>query len=112
MKIFDAKGTEGFLLIYPDFSSVVLTEEIRRGKPVLACNGTVVVFRVYEYDENGKHKKNEDGHAIFKDYKINHHDLKVKLLDGQFYETNNGNFIDYPNLRYEDECKASNTDSP
>lgn len=74
-----AAGTEGFLLIYPD------TE-----------GNEIIVFRVYEYDENGKHKRNEKGGTIYKDYQIRHHDLKIKLLDGHFVETEKGDFIDYP----------------
>lgn len=111
MKTFDAAGTEGCLLIYPDFSTAVLTGKVNaRGQQIVKCNGTIVVFRIYERDENGKHKM-RDGHAIFKDYKINHHDLHIKLLDGQFYETDKGNFIDYPDSRYKDEHQASNSDS-
>lgn len=77
MKKFDAAGTEGYLLFYGDH----------------------LYFRIYEYDENGKHKRDAKGHTIFKDYRILHHDLKIKLLDGCFYETETGgNFIDYPKL--------------
>ena len=72
-----ANGTEGCLLIYPDI-----------GK-------TKIVFRIYERTEDGHVKKNEDGHAIFKDYDIRHHDLSIRLLDGHFYETDEGNFLDY-----------------
>lgn len=103
LKEFDAKGIEGFLLIYPDIDTAVevgLDEPSRItlfGKRV-KCTDTKIVFRIYERDENGKVKKNEKGHVIFTDYDIRHHDLQVKLLDGHFYETDEGNFIDYPGL--------------
>lgn len=111
-KQFPAKGTEGFLLIYPDLSTAVPTGEVnKRGQKIVKCEDTIVVFRIYERDEYDNVKKNEKGHAIFKDYEILHHDLRVKLLDGQFYETDEGDFIDYAGLR----CYASKTsdsDSP
>lgn len=111
-KEFDATGMEGFLLIYPDFSTAVKTGKKNRfGQEIVECKDTIVAFRVYEYDENGKHKRDEKGGTIFKDYEIRHHDLKVKLLDGHIYETDKGDFIDYPGLR----CYASKTsdsDSP
>jgi hypothetical protein len=111
MKTFNAAGTEGCLLIYPDFSTAIYTDKVNaRGQQIMECSGTIVVFRIYEYDENGKHKM-IDGHTVFKDYKINHHDLKIKLLDGQFYETDKGNFIDYPDTRYKDEHETSDSDS-
>ena len=111
MKTFNAAGTEGFLLIYPDFSTAVYTDKVNtRGQQIMECSGTIVVFRIYEYDENGKHKM-VDGHTVFKDYKINHHDLKVKLLGGQFYETDKGNFIDYPNPGHKNEYETSDSDS-
>lgn len=88
-KEFDAADTEGYLLIYPDMSTVVPTG---------------IAFRIYERDKDGKVKKDEKGHAIFKDYKIRHNDLQIKLLDGHFYETDKGNFLDYPDMRcYKDE---------
>ena len=41
-------------------------------------------FRVYDKAHN------------FTDYKINHHDLQVVILeDAKFYETDKGNFLDY-----------------
>lgn len=92
----DAKGQEGFLLIYPDFSTAIPTGlKNRHGNEIVECKDTIVSFRIYEYDENGKHKRNEKGDTIFKDYRIYHHDLKIKLLDGKFYETEKGNYIDY-----------------
>ena len=92
----DAKGQEGFLLIYPDFSTAVPTgKKNLHGNEIVECKDTIVAFRIYEYDENGKHKRNEKGDTIFKDYRIYHRDLKIKLLDGKFYETETGNYIDY-----------------
>lgn len=115
MKVYrqrSAQGQEGFLLIYPDMSTAVPTGKVSpTGHKIVKCEDVVVAFRVYEYDENGKHKRNEKGGTIFKDYEILHHDLKVKLLDGHFYETDEGNFIDYPGLRrYGSE--TSDSDSP
>jgi hypothetical protein len=94
----DAKGQEGFLLIYPypDIATRVPTSKIGpTGKPIMECKDNIVALRIYEYDENGKHKRNEKGGTIFKDYKIRHNDLKIKLLDGKFYETEQGNYIGY-----------------
>ena len=94
----NAAGTEGFLLICPDMSTAVPTGKKNRfGHDIVECSGTIVTFRIYEHNEDGTVKKNENG-AIFKDYEIRHHDLKIKLLDGYFYETEEGNFIDYPKL--------------
>lgn len=109
-----AKGTEGFLLIYPDMSTAVDTgKKNKLGQRVVECQDTVVVFRIYERDEFDNVKKNEKGHAIFKDYEILHHDLRVKLLDGQFYETDEGNYIDYPGLRrYGSETNDSDAPRP
>lgn len=108
-KQFDANGTEGCLLIYPDFSTAEPDgERIVGGKmrKVVKCKDTIVVFRIYEREENGHVKKDEKGHAIFKDYKIRHHDLNIRLLDGCFYETDEGNFLDYPGMRcYDDTPK-------
>jgi len=114
MKEFDAAGTEGFLLIYPDFSTAVPTgKKNRHGNEIVECKDTIVAFRIYEYDENGKHKRNEKGGTIFKDYKIRHHDLKIKLLDGHFIETDDGKYyLDYPDMRCYRERKAGNSDSP
>jgi hypothetical protein len=113
-KEFDAEGKEGFLLIYPDFSTAESDGERMVGgkmRKMVKCKDTIVAFRVYEYDENGKHKRDEKGGTIFKDYKIRHHDLHIKLLDGHFYETDKGDFLDYPGMRCY-ECKTSNSDTP
>ena len=85
------------LLIYPDLSTAVSTgKKSRTGQDIVECKGNdIVAFRIYERNEDGTHKLNEKGRPIFKDYKIRHHDLKIKLLDGQFYETEEGNFLDY-----------------
>jgi hypothetical protein len=56
-----AAGTEGFLLIYPDLASA---KKMPDG--TVQCEKNIVVFRIYEYDENGKNKKNEKGGTIFK----------------------------------------------
>jgi hypothetical protein len=81
----EAKGIEGFLLIYPDFSTAEPTGEKNRfGQERVKCKDTIVVFRVYEKPGTG-----------FKDYDIRHPDLKIKLLDGVLYETEEGNYIDY-----------------
>ena len=99
MKSYSAAGAEGFLLIYPDFSTAVPTGEIApNGSKVVKCSDMIVAFRIYEKDENGKHKLDENGHTIFKDYRIRHHDLSIKLLSGYFYETEEGNFLDYPKM--------------
>ncbi len=113
MKTFDAAGTEGFLLIYPDFETAVPTgKKNSRGQDIVECKDTIVAFRIYEYDENGKHKKDENGRTIFKDYKISHHDLKIKLLDGYFYETDKGNFLDYPpDVRNYGQMKKDSSDT-
>ena len=110
-KDFDGKGVQGMLLIYPDISTAVKTGKKNRfGHEIVECKDTIVSFRIYEYDENGKHKVDENGHTIFKDYKILHHDLLIRLLEGHFYETDKGNFIDYPGLhRYERETGDSNS---
>jgi len=101
MKTFNAAETEGFLLIYPDFSTATSTGKKNKfGQDIVECKDTIVAFRIYEYDEDGKHKKDENGNTIFKDYKIRHHDLKIKLLDGCFYETDEGDFLDYPDMRH------------
>jgi hypothetical protein len=102
LKEFNAEGQGGFLLIYPDISTGKPVEKMIAGKKrkVIECDNIVVSFRIYEYDENGKHKRDEKGCTIFKDYDIRHHDLKIKLLDGHFYETDEGNFIDYPGLEH------------
>jgi hypothetical protein len=79
MKSKSAAGMEGKLLIYPSEN-----------------DGRILVyFRVYDKDEHGRIKRNEDGKCQYKDYKIWHHDLEIKLLDGHCYETDGGNFIDY-----------------
>jgi hypothetical protein len=92
-----AAGTEGFLLIYPDLDTAVETGRVNeRGQKILDCSSTKIVFRIYEYEEDGKIKKNEKGHPIYKDYDVHHHDLKIKLLDGYFHETEKGNFLGYP----------------
>jgi hypothetical protein len=83
-KQFKAEGTEGVILIYQDLDA--------------KCQ---VVFRIYEKGEDGLPKKDEKGHVIFKDYNVRHHDVKVKLLNGYFYETDKGNFLDYPRLNYQ-----------
>lgn len=107
-KEFDAIGKEGFLLIYPDFSTAEPD-----GERMVKCKDTIVAFRIYERDEDGNIKKDEKGHIIFKDYKIRHHDLEIKLLDGHFYETDEGNFLDYPDMRCcQNECKTSDSDPP
>lgn len=113
-KEFDAEGVEGCLLIYPDFSTAVRTgKKNRYGQDIVECKDTIVAFRIYERDEDGEIKKDEKGHIIFKDYKIRHHDLGIKLLDGHFYETDKGNFLDYPDMRcYQNECEASDSDTP
>jgi hypothetical protein len=113
LKQYSAKGKEGCLLIYPDFSTAKPTGKKNRfGQDIVECEGTVVVFRVYERDGEGNLTKDEKGHAIFKDYKIRHHDLDIKLLSGQMYETDEGNYIDYPDLRYYNEHQAGNSDPP
>jgi hypothetical protein len=92
----DAEGQEGFLLIYPDIATRIPTGRVSpTGAPIYECRDTIIAFRIYEYDENGKHKRNEKGGTIFKDYRIHHQDLKIKLLDGKFYETEKGNYLDY-----------------
>lgn len=99
IKEFDGNGVEGCLLIYPDFSTAAPTgQKNERGQDIMDCKDIIVSFRIYERDENGNVKRDENG-AIFKDYKIRHHDLLIKLLDGHFYETDEGNFIDYPEMR-------------
>lgn len=97
MKKISAAGMEGFLLIYPDFSTAVETDRIApTGAKVVECKDWIVAFRVYEYDENGKHKNDEDGRTVFKDYEIRHQDLKIKLLSGFLYETEEGDcYLDY-----------------
>ena len=114
LKQFDAQGMEGFLLVYPDFSTAEPTGEISpTGQRIVKCKDTIVAFRVYEYDEHGKHKRDEKGRTIFKDYKIRHHDLRIKLLDGHIYETDEGGYIDYPGLRYyQNGSEAGNSDPP
>jgi hypothetical protein len=105
MKNFPAAGTEGLLLVYPDMDTAVDTGRTNKfGHRIVECSGTKVVFRVYERTDCGLPVM-VDGKAIFKDYEVRHHDLAIKLLDGQFYETENGNYIDYP----EYEHKASNS---
>ncbi len=110
-----AEGTEGVILIYPDLSTAVEcgpdedSHVVAFGKRV-KCTGTRIVFRIYEKNEDGTLKKNEKGRVVFKDYNIHHHDLRVRLLDGHFYETDEGNFLDYPGLnRYV--SKTSDSDS-
>lgn len=73
----DASGVKGHLLVYPDVEG-----------------NTIVAFRIYEYDDHGKVKK-RGVHAVFKDYEIRHHDLKVMLLDGTLFEDDGENYIDY-----------------
>lgn len=92
----NAAGTEGFLLVFPDYERArkIPKEEIpeylrSRGLPVDEFNlsrnwvdtdGRIcVVFRIYRYDENGNHIGHDD-------YDIFHHDLRIKLLDGVFIE--------------------------
>lgn len=114
-KEFDAEGKEGFLLIYPDISTAEPDGERMIGgkmRKMVKHKDIIVVFRIYEYDENGKHKRDEKGGTIFKDYKILHHDLHIKLLDGHFYETDEGDFLDYPDMRCYDVSKTSNSDTP
>ena len=112
-KEFDAEGVEGCLLIYPDFSTAMPTgKKSPTGAPIVECKDTIVAFRIYERDEDGKVKKDEKGRAIFKDYKIRHHDLQIKLLDGHFYETDKGDFLDYPGMRCYDASETSNSDPP
>jgi hypothetical protein len=115
-KEFDGKGIEGCILIYPDLDTAVEcgpdedSHIIAFGKRV-KCTGTKVVFRIYERDESGHVKKNDKGRILFKDYDIRHHDLQVVLKDGHFYETDEGNFIDYPGLRRY-ASKTSDSDAP
>jgi hypothetical protein len=114
-KEFDANGKEGFLLIYPDFTTAEPDGERMVGgkiRKMVKCKDTIVAFRVYEYDEHGKHKRDEEGGTIFTDYRIRHCDLKIKLLDGHFYETDKGDFLDYPDMRCYDVSKTSDSDTP
>jgi hypothetical protein len=113
-KEFDAEGVEGFILIYPDFSTAVKTGKKNGGgqEIIVECKDMIFAFRIYEYDENGKHKRDEKGGTIFKDYKIRHHDLHVKLLDGHFFETDKGDFLDYPGMRCYNVSEAGNSDPP
>lgn len=114
-KQFDGEGIEGCILIYPDLETAVECEPdedshiVAFGKRV-KCTGTKVVFRIYERNKDGSVKQDEKGHVIFKDYDIRHHDLQVKLMDGHFYETDEGNFLDYPDMRLYG-SKTSNSDS-
>lgn len=113
LKQYEAKGKEGFLLIFPDMTTAVKTGEKNRfGHDIVECEDIIVVFRIYERDGEGNLLKDEKGLLIFKDYEIRHHDLWVKLLDGQMYETDEGDYIDYPNLRCYNECQAGNSDPP
>lgn len=113
LKQYAAKGKEGFLLIYPDMSTAVPTgRKGPLGGTEVECSRTIVAFRIYEKDGEGNLIRNEKGHPIFKDYEIRHHDLSVKLLDGQMYETDEGDYIDYPKLRYYNEHQAGNSDPP
>ena len=48
------------------------------------CGGDKYVFRVYDREHN------------FVDYDITHFDLQVVIIDdANFYETEDGNFLDY-----------------
>jgi hypothetical protein len=92
-----AAGTEGFLLIYPDMETAVDTGRVNgRGQKIVECSRNKIVFRIYQRNEDGSFKKNEKGHPIYTDYDILHNDLKIKLLDGEFFETEKGNYLDYP----------------
>ncbi len=106
-----AAGTEGCLLIYPDPDTAVDTGRVNRfGQKIVECSKTKIVFRIYERNEDGTVKIDEKGRGIYKDYDVRHHDLRIKLMDGQFYETEKGNYLDYPDMRYE--RKASDSDTP
>ena|SRR5581483_9900484 len=111
-KQFDATDTVGILMIYPDISTAKSTGRKNRfGQDIVECQDTIIAFRIYEYDENGKHVL-KNGKTSFKEYRIIHHDLEVKLLDGHFYETDEGNFLDYPGLRrYQDDKTSDNNPS-
>ncbi len=113
LKQYEAKGKEGFLLIFPDMTTAVKTGKKNRfGHDIVECEDWKVVFRIYDKDGEGNLLKNEKGHPTYKDYEIRHHDLMVKVLDGQMYETDEGNYIDYPDLRYYNERQASDSDTP
>lgn len=96
MKKKNAAGTEGCLLIYPDMSTAVDTgRKNRHGQKIVECSRDIVKFRVYERDGEGNCMRDSDGHVIFKDYDIHHHDLRVKLLDGVIIEDGDKHYIDY-----------------
>ena len=112
-KEFDAKDIDGYLLIYPDLSTAVDTGKKNRfGQTMVECSKMIIAFRIYERNEDGKVKKDETDHAVFKDYEVRHHDLSIKLLDGRFYETDEGNFLDYPDMRCYTDDKASDSNPP
>lgn len=99
LKNWSAEGTKGCLLIYPDFDTAVPTGKLNKfGQKIVQCKDWIAVFRIYERDEDGKCKLDKEGDVIFKDYEIRHSDLDITLNNGQFYETDEGNYLDYPNL--------------
>lgn len=75
-----AAGIEGFLLLYPNPDNM---------------HENIVRFRVYDQDGEGNIAKDKDGNLKFKDYRILHQDLKIKLLDGVIFESESDRYIGY-----------------